>query len=792
MIVSENWLRKWVSLKVDSQTLADKLTMAGLEVGAIEYLQSTLGKVMVGKVAEVEAHPRGDRLKVCKVDIGRARLLQIVCGANNVEEGIRVPVALIGARLPNGMVIQKTRIRELVSSGMLCSGVELGLEESSEGLMVLDINAKVGETLVSYLGLNDTLMEMDLTPNRGDCLSILGVAREVGALTGARARKAKFASVKALTKTRFSIRLDAKKDCPRYVGRVIEGVNANAKTPDWMREHLRRAGLRCVSPTVDVTNFVMLELGQPMHAFDLDTLERGIVVRQSVKGERLKLLDGDKIKLDIGSLVIADHQRPIALAGIMGGEDTAIGDNTENILLESAFFRPNAIAGRARGYGLHTESSHRFERGVDPTIQKQAVERATELLLKIVGGQPGPVIEAVSKNDLPKRESITLRYNRLERVLGIKIPKSKVQTILTRLGMGVRGNRQGWTVSPPAYRFDVEKEHDLVEEVGRMHGYDDIPERAPKIEASTELRSEVKLEEARLRAGLIDRDYFEVITYSFVDKNLQRLFHPGVSPVKLVNPIAANMSTMRLSLWPGLIQALINNFNRQHRRIRLFEIGHNFLKSRGGSIETQKLAGVITGEALPKQWAVRSREVDFYDLKGDVEALLALTGRRREFTFRVAVHPALHPGQVAEIVSNKKSVGIFGQLHPDLQRQLDLEQSVYLFEMSLNHLLSGRIPVYTPFSKYPATRRDLSVLVDRKIPAQNILDVVSKVGGESLVKLELFDEYHGETIDSLRKSLAFGLTLQASSRTLREEEVEEILVRIIETLKDQFGAELRN
>ncbi|MFC1665028.1 phenylalanine--tRNA ligase subunit beta, partial [Pseudomonadota bacterium] len=607
-----------------------------------------------------------------------------------------------------------------------------------------------------------------------------------------RLKAVKVPSVKALNKTQLPIRLDAKTDCPRYLGRVIEGVNPLAKTPDWILEHLRRSGLRGVSAVVDVTNFVMLELGQPMHAFDFDTLEKGIIVRQSKKGEQLKLLDGSEIELVSGSLVIADHKRPVALAGIMGGEDTAIGDSTKNILLESAFFRPNAIAGRARGYGLHTDSSHRFERGVDPTFQKQAMERATGLLLKIVGGQPGPVVEVVSKKDLPNTKSIKFRYQQIERVLGIKIPKQKVQTILDRLGMGVRSNRQGWTVSPPTYRFDVEKEHDLIEEVGRVYGYDDIPDRSPKVTAATEIRSEQKIEEARLRAGLIDRDYYEVITYSFVDDKLQSLFHPGLSSVKLINPIAANMSSMRLSLWPGLIQALINNFNRQHRRIRLFEMGHNFQPSRVGSTETQKLAGVITGEALAKQWAVDSREVDFFDIKGDLEALLTLTGRREQFKFRVAEHPALHPGQTAEIVCDKENVGIFGQLHPDLQAQLDIEQSVYLFELSLNTLLSGRIPAYKPFSKYPATRRDLSVLVDRKIPAQKILDVVSKVGGKSLVKLELFDEYRGETIDSLRKSLAFGLTLQATSRTLKEGEVEQILARILETLKSQFGAELRN
>ncbi len=792
MILSEKWLRTWVSPRLDTQALAERLTMGGLEVGAVEPASAALAKVVVGEIVAVEPHPRVKNLSVCRVNVGRARPVQVVCGAPNAAAGVKAPTALIGAVLPDGRRLEKVRVGEVVSSGMLCSGAELGLDEDASGLLRLDDGAPVGATLAGYLELDDTLIEIDLTPNRGDCLSIAGVAREVAALTGSPLTEPTIRKVAARSRRRLSIRLEAPADCPRYVGRIIEGVDAQARTPDWMRERLRRSGLRPISPVVDVTNYVMMELGQPMHAFDLERLDRGIIVRRAREGETLTLLDETELVLHPENLVIADHSAAVALAGVMGGLGSAIGAGTRDILLESAFFDPLAVARCARRHGLNTDASHHFERGVSPELQARAVERATRLLLDICGGVPGPVIEANNRRHLPRRSAIALRHARIERVLGVPVPRREVESTLQRLGLSVRKTREGWRATAPAHRFDLAAEHDLVEEVARIHGYDVLPSRAPQTGVSGRVHPEAQVPEARIRGTLIDRDYQEAITYSFVDPQLQALLEPKTRPIRLANPIASNMAVMRLSLAAGLVQALALNYSRQRRRIRLFEIGHAFRPGDAGERESRRVGGVASGPAWPEQWGTPAREVDFYDIKGDVEAVLEWRGPGAAVEFRDGPVPGLHPGRSAFILAGGRRIGWLGQLHPRVQSHVDVGQAVYLFELALDAVQDGRVPVYRAISRFPASRRDLSILVEADVSAERVRRTVTAAAGGALQKFELFDVYRGKGIDSKRKSVAFGLTFQESSRTLTDTEIDGIMSRIISAVQTKLGAELRS
>ncbi len=791
MKISEQWLRQWVSPKMNTAELADCLTMAGLEVGSIDPVAGKTSKVVVGKVLSVEAHSNADRLRVCQVDVGRTRPLTIVCGASNVREGLKVAAALVGAELPTGVNIKPTEIRGQKSSGMLCSATELGLEEKSAGLLELDAKARVGQDIRELLHLDDNSIDIELTPNRGDCLSVAGIAREVAAITGAKLKSPLIKTVRAQSKRSIPVRVQAKKECPRYVGRVIEGIAADATSPFWLQEHLRRSGLRSIHPVVDVTNFVMLELGQPMHAFDLQKIDGAIVIRKARANEKLKLLDGSEVRVEAGCLLIADKTKPLALAGIMGGLDTSVTENTIDIFLESAFFQPAAIAGRARSLKLHTDSSHRFERGVDPGIQRLAMERATGLLLDIVGGKPGPIIEHSAKPHLPKRKAVQLRYLRVERVLGMKISSGRIETIIKRLGMKITKQRDGWRVQPPSYRFDIEREEDLIEELARINGYQNLPSRHPVASLSPRSTPEAAVSAGRLRAVMVDRDYQEIISYSFVDPDMQKLIYPDSKSVHLSNPIASDMAAMRTGLWPGLLQALIYNQNRQQTRVRLFEIGKSF-HSHGKQIEEIGLiGGVLTGLADPEQWACPAREVDFFDIKSDVEALMALTASRASFQFEAQTHPALHPGQSARISRNGTPIGWIGALHPSLRAELGLKQVVFLFEVEISMLKATKIPKFQPISRYPAIRRDIAVIVSEDVTSQKVLDCVSQEAGELLINLELFDEYRGEGIDSGRKSLALGLTLQDSSRTLKDNAVDVVMERVVGALASKLSAQLR-
>jgi len=799
MKISAQWLREWVTVRLDAKALAERLTLAGIEVGAISPVAAPLAHVVVGEILSIAPHPQADRLRVCQVSIGQKTPLTIVCGAANAAAGLKVLVALEGALLPNGTKITRSTIRGVESFGMLCAAAELGLEESSQGLLVLEAKAKPGTSITKYLQLDDQQLEIELTPNRGDCLSIMGLARELAVLTGSRYTPQVVKGVAVKSRRKLTVSLAAKSACARYTGRVIEGINPQAVTPLWMKERLRRSGVRSIHPVVDITNYVMLEFGQPMHAFDLDELSGGIAVRHARNNEQLVLLDGKSLALDPSDLVIADAKGSVALAGIMGGQDSAVVATTQNLFLESAWFRPEAIGTRARHYGLHSDSSHRFERGVDSTLQRQALERATALVLTICGGKPGPITEASSAAHLPKRPVILLRAARIERVLGMPLSSTVVETILKRLGMRLAKATSGkvgrtWKVTPPSWRHDIVREVDLIEELVRVHGYDKVPTRAPQARLHVPAVPESRIAAKRLRNALIDRDYQEAITYSFVDPALQALISPGVTPHTLINPIASDMAQMRLTLWPGLIKAALYNQNRQHARVRLFEIGRRFLTKQGGGVDEQPvISGIAAGPVFPEQWGTKARSVDFFDVKGDIEALLALGGHAR-FAFRPARHPALHPGQSAEIVmagTAADPIGLIGVLHPDIQAKTGLERSVILFELRLSALQAAITPKFQEISRYPAIRRDLALVLAETVAAQDVLEHVRKTAGALLVNLELFDEYRGEGIDSGRKSLALGLTLQDTSRTLNEGDVESVVGRVVAGLKADFDAQLR-
>lgn len=787
MKLSYEWLREWVTVKLAPRALAERLTLAGVEVGAIEPAGPALEGVVVGRVRRVDAHPQAPNLKLCEVEAGGGKRVRVVCGAPNVAVGIKAPLALPGTQLPDGRKIETAVIHGVESAGMLCSSAELGLDGDAGELLILDGSVRTGLPLAKALDLDDVTLELDLTPNRGDCLSVAGVAREVSALTGAALHAPPIRPARVRTQRRVAVRIEARAACPRYAGRVIEGLDRGARTPPWMRERLRRAGVRSLHPVVDVTNYVMLELGQPMHAFDLAKLRGGIRVRTAAENEALTLLDGRRVPLPRGALLIADDRGPIALAGVMGGEETAVSEETDAVFLESAHFEPMTVARYARAMGIQTDASQRFERGVDPTLPVRALERATALLLEIAGGRAGPI--AVAGAAPRERAPIVLRAERLAQLLGMAVEPGRVADILKRLGMKVQRHKQGWRVVPPPYRFDIGIEVDLIEEVARVLGYDRIPVTLPAAPARAPELPESRQSVARLRAMLVDRDYQEVITYSFVDPELQQLLDPGSPPERLSNPISADMAVMRTTLWAGLLQALRYNRNRQQNRIRIFEIGRRFV-TQPAAREEGMLAGAVAGAAVPEQWGLPRREVDFYDVKSDVEAVLALTGRSGDVRFVPAVHPALHPGQSAAIHLGGEGVGWIGTLHPALQARLDIGK-VVLFELRLDALLERRIPAFVEISRYPAVRRDLAVVVPETTEAQTVLDAVRRAAGPLLTNLQLFDVYRGEGIDSGRKSLALGLTFQDSSRTLRESEVDALEAQVIEALQASLGAQLR-
>ena len=797
MKVSESWLREWVNPDINTADLMEQLTMAGLEVDGVEAAAGEFSGVLVGEIVSIEQHPDADKLRVCQVAGHPEGMRQVVCGAPNARAGIKIPFATVGSLLPpdeNGkpFKIKKAKLRGVESHGMLCAQNELQVGEDSDGIWELPASVETGADLREVLKLDDKLIEIDLTPNRGDCLSIKGVARDVGVLNRVAVSEPQIDAVAAISGETFPVTITAGKQCPRYVGRVIKGVNLNQTSPLWMQEKLRRAGNRSISPVVDVTNFVLLELGQPMHAFDLSTLKQGINVRMAEQGEELTLLDGQEVKLNADTLVIADAERAIAMAGIMGGEATAVSDTTQDIFLESAFFDPIAIAGRARNYGLHTDSSHRYERGVDYQLQEQAIERATELLMSIVGGEPGPLVLVESADHMPAERSVTLRRERILRGLGFAMDDAEVVDILTRLGLGLLNTREtGWEFSVPSYRFDISIEEDLLEELARVYGYNNLPTTSLVADLALLPREEAKIGLPVVRRQLIARGYQEAIAYSFVEPKLLALFDPSATPVKLLNPISADMAVMRTTLWPGLVTALQYNLNRQQSRVRLFETGQRFVRRASGLAQEPVVAGLIYGERGAEAWSSEPGKVDFYDIKGDLESVLNLVGDDSVFTFEKAENDALHPGQSAAVLKNGEVVGYVGALHPQIQQELGIAQPVYLFEVNQASVLLASIPAFQELSKFPEVRRDLALLIDREIPAQNLVNTARNGAGEHLVDLKVFDVYQGEGIDPHRKSVALGLTFQHPSRTLTEDEINASVDTVVKQLETEFNATQR-
>ena len=791
MKFSEQWLRTWVNPDVSGDDLVARLSMTGLEVDSVNPAAGEFSGVVVGEILSAEQHPDADKLRVCRVSNGSEEF-QVVCGAPNARAGIKIPFAMVGAVLGEDFKIKKAKLRGVESFGMLCSAAELKVSEDHDGLYELPQDAPVGQNVREYLGLDDAIIEVDLTPNRGDCLSIAGLAREVGANYGAEVCRVKVEPVAAVHEEVRPVELFATEACPRYLGRVIRNVDLSRATPLWMVERLRRSDIRSIDAVVDITNYVMLELGQPMHAFDLAEIKGGIRVRLAEEGEQLVLLDGQEISLRADTLVIADHERPLAMAGIMGGEHSGVSENTRDLFLESAFFDTIAIAGKARGYSLHTDSSHRFERGVDWQLQREAMERATALILEIVGGEPGPVIEAVEQGALPTLKQITLRNERITQMLGMQMSEADVVGYLKGLGLGVSAQADGqWQVDVPSHRFDISIEVALIEELARLYGYNHLPVSAPTAALTLAGKPETRGELPMLRRLLVARGYHEAITYSFIEPGLSKQFEPSIDPLALANPISSDMAVMRPSLWPGLSKAAQYNQNRQQSRVRLFETGQRFIPGGDGLLQEVMLSGIVTGSRQPEGWANGAEKVDFFDVKADVEAILAQSAAGVAFRFAPVDHPALHPGQSACILNGEEQVGLIGALHPQLVADLDLNGPVFVFELALAKICQGQLPRFVELSRYPEVRRDIALVVDRDVLAEDLLSCIRAEAGAHLKNLRLFDVYEGKGIDPHRKSMAIGLTLQDSSRTLTDDEVNAVMDRVLQSLEQGFNATLR-
>lgn len=791
MKFSEQWLRTWVNPQVSRDELVARLSMAGLEVDSVTPVAGAFSGVVVGEILAAEPHPDADKLRVCQVSNG-GETFQVVCGAPNARPGIKIPFAMIGAELSGDFKIKKAKLRGVESFGMLCSASELQISEENAGLLELPADAPVGTSIRDYLNLDDASIEVDLTPNRGDCLSLAGLAREVGALYAAPVSRPAIQPVPAVHDQQLPVEVLASSACPRYLGRVIRNVDLSRPTPAWMVERLRRSDVRSIDPAVDVTNYVMLELGQPMHAFDLAQIQGGIRVRFADAGERLVLLDGQEIELRPDTLVIADHQRPLAIAGVMGGEHSGVSAQTRDLFLEAAFFDTIAIAGKARSYGLHTDSSHRFERGVDHDLAREALERATALLLDIVGGEAGPVTEVMDTAQLPNVAPVTLRAERIRQMLALDLPAAEVERLLRALGLSVQAGGEGqWQVGIPSHRFDLSIEVDLIEELARLYGYNRLPVRYPQARLAPQPRSEATTELEQVRRLLVARGYQEAITFSFIDPKWFELFHPGETPLALANPISSDLAVMRASLWPGLVKALQHNLNRQQGRVRLFESGLRFVGQLDGLRQESMLAGVICGSRQPEGWANGRDVVDFYDLKADVEALLGSAGSHASIRFVAGEHAALHPGQTAHVERDGRLIGVLGALHPELAAHLGLDQPVYLFELLLSDVLAGYVPQFRELSRFPEVRRDLALLVNREVPAADMLELIRRHAGEHLTDLRLFDVYQGKGVDPQSKSVAVGLTWQHPSRTLTDDEVNENVQAIMTSLAERFQATLR-
>jgi phenylalanyl-tRNA synthetase beta chain len=792
MIFSESWLREFVDPGMSTAELVETLTMAGLEVDNVTSAASQFSGVVVGRVESAEQHPDADKLSVCRVTDGVTDY-QVVCGAPNVRPGLLVPFAKVGAVLEGGekpFKIKAAKLRGVESNGMLCSAEELGLAESSDGLLELPETLTLGEDIRVVLDLDDKLIELDLTPNRGDCLGMIGLAREVGVLARAPVNELEFPAVEITTQRSIPVATAAPDACSTYLGRVIENINIEAPSPYWLQERLRRSGLRSIDPVVDVTNLMLLELGHPMHAFDADKLQGTVTARFASDGEKLTLLDDRDVVLDSQTLLIADDAQALAMAGIMGGLSSSVTRDTKSIFLECAFFSPLAIAGKARSYGMHTDASHRYERGVDSALQARALDRATALLLEIVGGNAGPV--SVATGNSPESRQVRLTFSNVKRLLGVEIPRAECLDILSRLGLvEATSDTESCVFTVPSFRFDISIEADLIEEIARVFGYNNLPEtlgmgaqRLPKIAESVRPVS-------ALKRILVAEGYQEAINYSFIDPDLAKNVYPESQTVLLQNPLSAEMSVMRPSVLPGLLSTLSYNLNRQRERVRLFEEGLVFERRDGAITQTRKLAGLVYGSLNPVSWNQPKQAVDFYDIKGAVESLLNLGLGTGAYEFVKGEHSALHPGQCAEVRLKGEPIGFVGALHPRLQRHFGFPSKAYLFELDTAALVEGRLPAASALSRYPEVSRDLAVVVSAGIAAGDLASCIRVNAGDDLTELTTFDVYEGPGVGAGRKSIAFGLTWQHPSRTLSDEEISAIIAKCIKALESEFNAELR-
>ena len=793
MKFSRSWLEEWVNPIPEDEEFFHQLTMAGLEVDGYEKLGEGLSGVVVAEIEQITPVADSDHLNCCKVRLG-AEVVQVVCGAPNARVGLKTALATVGTNLKGELKIKKAKLRGVESEGMLCSACELGIGDSDAGIIELPANCILGEEISKALSLDDTLIDLDLTPNRGDCLSMRGIAREVGVLNELDVKEAEVIEVESTINDMFSVSLESPEDCPIYIGRVIKGIDTNLQAPLWMQEKLRRCGLRSIDPVVDVTNFVMLELGQPMHAFDLSKLAEEIIVRKADENEVILLLDDSEIQLDSNALVIADSNKPIALAGVMGGLESGVSDATVDLFLEAAFFTPLSVAGTARRFGLQTDASHRFERGVDLELQVVAMQRATELLLEIVGGKAGPIIESRTENALRKTSQVSLSSNRLNDMLGVEVDLDQVDQILTRLGFLVENKNIGesdatWLVKSPSHRFDINLEADLVEEVCRVYGYENIPIKLPLAQLALRTTSERQISDFELKKHVAGLGFQEVITYSFVDPKLMQVLDPQVELLSLQNPMSSDQSVMRSNLFPGLVQAVHSNKSRQQDFIRLFELGSVFRLKNNELIQAEVLSGVLWGFSAKESWSEQLRQVDFYDVKGCVDYLVNLVGVA-QIDYRKTTNPVLHPGQGADIFVDMERIGHFGKLHPSISAGLELED-LYVFEIDGDFVRTKERRFFSSVSKFPSVRRDISVLIDESIEVAEVTKIAEEVLGELLVGSIIFDLYQGEGIPDSQKSVGLGLTLQSQKETLKEQEINDLASHVLKALQKKLGATLR-
>jgi phenylalanyl-tRNA synthetase beta chain len=792
MKFSEKWLREFVDPPLSTEELSHRLTMIGHEVDAVEKQGEGLDGVVVAEVLDVKRHPDADRLSVCQVSTGNGDPVEVVCGAPNVVAGMKSPFAPAGTKLPNGMKLRRSKIRGVVSNGMLCSAIEIGLGDESDGIVELPADAPTGGALQDYLGLPDCTFDLDLTPNRGDCFSVLGIARDVAALTAMPMNAPALHPVNPTIKDEQPVELVLPEGCPRFAGQVIRGINLKARSPVWITEKLRRSGLRSIHPVVDVTNYVMLELGQPLHAYDLGLVNGTIRPRLAQQGEQLTLLDEREVELLPNTLVITDDSGPIGMAGVMGGFSTMVTEKTTDVFFEGAFWPQKFMAGIARQYAMHTDASMRFERGVDPQIQAKAVQRATELLIGIAGGEAGPLSDHVVEKHLPRNAPLLLRRKRLLQVLGAEIPADRVEQILGGLGLDCDPDEGGWKVTIPSFRFDIDVEDALVEEVARIYGYDEIPEATAIAETPLAAAPESEIDLNLLANTLVARDYQEAITYSFIEEKLNTLIIGEQSELVLSNPISLEMSVMRGSILPGILTAASANVARQQDRVRLFEIGTTFHGSLSAPVEVVRVAALVLGNVVDEQWASRSQAVDFFDIKSDVSALLATVGNKTKFNFVATDHPALQPGQAANIVRGNDIVGVIGKLHPRVAHKFELDKDVLVFELDAQQTFASAVPQAETVSRFPTIRRDIAVIVDDQISAEALSAAVQSAVPELVRSVRIFDIYKGPGIEAGLKSVALGLILQETSRTLTDVDADAAMASVLSKLQQDFAAVLRD